>query len=80
MEENKKKRDNSDVEVGLIIACLAVLAAFIIFMVLNPQSTLNAISNVFNTMISALGPFFIVISVVIFAAALYLGFGKYGKV
>ena len=80
MEENKKKRDNSDVEVGLIIACLAVLAAFIIFMVLNPQSTLNAIGNVFNTMISALGPLFIVISVVIFAAALYLGFGKYGKV
>ena len=39
MEENKKKKDHSDVEVGLIIASVAVLAVFIIFMVLNPTST-----------------------------------------
>ena len=36
MEENKKKKDHSDVEVGLIIASVAVLSVFIIFMVLNP--------------------------------------------
>ena len=33
MEENKKKKDHSDVEVGLIIASVAVLAVFIIFMI-----------------------------------------------
>ena len=55
MEENKNKKDHSDVEVGLIIASVAVLAVFIVFMILNPTSTLNAISSFFNMMISGLG-------------------------
>ncbi len=80
MEDNLKKKDHSDVEVGLIIACLAVLAVFIVFMVMNPDATLNTIGNGFNTMISGLGPFFIIVSVIIFVAAIYLGFGKYGKI
>ena len=80
MEENKKKKDHSDVEVGLIIASVAVLAVFIIFMILNPTSTLNGISSFFNMMISGLGPAFEVISVVVFVCALVLGFGKYGNV
>ena len=79
MEENKKKKDHSDVEVGLIIASVAVLAVFIIFMVLNPTSTLNGISSFFNMMISGLGPAFEVVSVVVFVCALVLGFGKYGN-
>ena len=80
MEENKKKKDHSDVEVGLIIASVAVLAVFIIFMILNPTSTLNGISSFFNMMISGLGPVFEVVSVVVFVAALVLGFGKYGNI
>ena len=80
MEENKNKKDHSDVEVGLIIASVAVLAVFIIFMVLNPTSTLNAISSFFNMMISGLGPAFEVVSVVVFVSALVLGFGKYGNI
>ena len=80
MEENKKKQDHSDVEVGLIIASVAVLAVFIVFMILNPTSTLNAISSFFNMMISGLGPAFEVVAVVVFVAALVLGFGKDGNI
>lgn len=80
MEENKKKQDHSDVEVGLIIASVAVLTVFIIFMILNPTFTLNAISSFFNMMISGLGPVFEVVAVVVFVAALVLGFGKYGNI
>lgn len=78
MENNSKK--NADVEVGLIIASVAVLIAFIIFMVLNPDSTLNAIHGAFTKLMSGFGPIFEVVAFVTFIIALYLGFGKYGKV
>lgn len=78
--DNKQNKKNADVEVGLIIVSVAILVAFIIFMILNPESTLNVISSFFNLMISVLGPFFEVIAVVAFLVGLYLLFGKYGKV
>lgn len=78
--DNKQNKKNADVEVGLIIVSVAILAAFIVFMILNPESTLNVISSFFNLMISVLGPFFALIAVVAFLVGLYLLFGKYGKV
>lgn len=78
--DNKQNKKNADVEVGLIIVSVAILVAFIIFMILNPESTLNVISSFFNLMISVLEPFFEVIAVVAFLVGLYLLFGKYGKV
>ena len=59
MDNNTKKGKNSDVEVGLIVVSVAVLIAFIICMVVNAEGTLNTITNFFNTMINALGPFFL---------------------
>lgn len=80
MENNPKKSKNSDVEVGLIVLSVTILIAFIAFMILNPDGTLNAITKFFNMMISGLGPFFEVIAFVAFAIGLYFCFGKYGKV
>lgn len=80
MEINPKKRKNSDVEVGLIIFSLTIIGAYIIFMILNPERTLNVITRFFNIMISGLGPFFEVIAFVAFLVGLYFCFGKYGKV
>ena len=80
MGKNTKQGKNSDVEVGLIVVSVAVLIVFIIFMILNPESTLNAISSFFNLMISGLGSIFEVVAFVTFIVGLYLCFGKYGKV
>ena len=77
--DNKQNKKNADVEVGLIVVSVAILAAFIIFMIFNPESTLNVISSFFNLMISVLGPFFELIAVVAFLVGLYLLFGKYGN-
>lgn len=75
-----RKKDRADVEVGLVIVSVAVLVVFIVFMVLNPQGTLDGIGRFFNGMISGLGSAFEIITFVVFICALILGFGKYGKV
>lgn len=80
MANDPKKKNSSDVEVALIIVSVTILIAFIIFMILNPDGTLNAITAFFNTMISVLGPFFEVIAFMSFLVGLYFCFGKYGKV
>ena len=80
MENNLNKKDRGSIEVGLIIASVLILAVFIIFMVLNPETTVNGISTFFQKMISVLGPFFEVFAFATFIIALYLGVGKYGKV
>ena len=80
MEKNTKQKKNSDVEVGLIVVSVAILVAFIILMIFNPDGTLNAITKFFNMMITGLGPFFEIIAFVSFIVGLYLLFGKYGKV
>lgn len=80
MDNNSKKTKNSDVEVGLIIVSVAILIVFIIFMILNPESTLNAITSFFNVMISGLGPIFEVVAFISFIVGLYFCFGKYGKI
>lgn len=80
MEKNTRQKKNSDVEVGLIITSVAILVAFIILMIVNPDGTLNAITKFFNMMIVGLGPFFEIIAFVSFIVGLYFCFGKYGKV
>ena len=80
MEKNTRQKKNSDVEIGLIIASVAILVAFIILMIVNPDGTLNAITKFFNMMIIGLGPFFEIIAFVSFIVGLYFCFGKYGKV
>ena len=52
----EKKTRNTDIEIGLIITSVAVLAVFIVLMIVNPNGTLNAITSFFNMMISGLGP------------------------
>ena len=54
MENNTKQKKNSDVEVGLIVVSVAILVAFIILMIFNPDGTLNAITKFFNMMILSL--------------------------
>ena len=49
-------------------------------MILNPESTLNAITSFFNVMISGLGPIFEVVAFISFLVGLYFCFGKYGKI
>ena len=78
--ENLNKKDRGSVEVGLIVVSVALLVAFIIFMVLNPTATIDGIGGFFNSMISVLGPIFEVVAFVTFLVGLYLGLGKYGKV
>ncbi len=80
MENSLNKKDRGNIEFGLIIFSVLLLAAFLVFMILNPETTLNSISGFFWTMISGLGPIFEVFTFVTFIIALYLGFGKYGKV
>ncbi len=77
---DQKKNKNADVEVGLIIVTVAILVAFIILMVVNPDGTLNAINSFFNLIISVLGPVFEVVAFAAFCVGLYLCLGKYGKV
>lgn len=80
MENNPKRNKNSDVEVGLIVVSVAILIAFIILMIVNPDGTLNAITAFFNSMISGLGPVFLVVAFAGFVIGLYFCFGKYGKI
>jgi len=75
-----EKKDNSSVELGLIIVSVLLLGTFITFMVLNPVTTVRVISNFFWSIIALFGPFFQVFTFATFLIALYLGFGKYGKV
>lgn len=80
MENNLNKKDRGSIEIGLILVSVILLAAFIIFMVFNPQATMDGISGFFSKMISVLGPIFEVIAFGTFLIGLYLGLGKYGKV
>lgn len=80
MQNNLNKKDHGSIEIGLIVVSVLLLAAFIIFMVLNPETTVSGISGFFWTMISVFGPVFEVFTFATFLIALYLGFGKYGKV
>ena len=77
---NLNKKDHGNVEIGLIIVSVLLLIAFIIFMVLNPETTISGISGFFWKMIAVFGPIFEVFTFATFIIALYLGFGKYGKV
>ena len=69
--ENLNKKDRGNIEIGLIIVSVAVLAVFIIFMVLNPETTIRGIGGFFNKMISGLGPVFEVVAFVTFLIGLY---------
>ncbi|MFV0518539.1 MAG: BCCT family transporter [Aminipila sp.] len=80
MENNPNKKDSGNIEIGLIVISVLLLVAFIIFMVLNPETTVNGISSFFWKMISVFGPFFEVFTFVTFIIAIYLGVGKYGRV
>lgn len=80
MENNLNKKDRDSVEIGLIIVSVLLLVAFIIFMVLNPETTVDGISSFFWKMIAVFGPIFEVFTFVTFIIAIYLGVGKYGKV
>lgn len=79
---NKSHNDKKDstTEVGLIITSVAILIVFIIFMVTNQEATVNAITGFFWSAMSVLGPFFQLFTFITFIIALYLGFGKYGKI
>lgn len=77
---NKLNKKSNNVEYGLIITSVLVLAVFIIFMVLNPESTVSGIGTAFNKMISVMGPVFELVAFGTFLIGLYLGLGKYGKV
>lgn len=80
MESNQKKKDLGNVEVGLIIVSILLLATFLVFMITNPETTLSGISGFFWGMISVFGPIFEVFTFATFLIALYLGFGRYGNV
>ena len=78
--EKKISNKNSNTEIGLIVVSVLILGAFIIFMILNPELTINSIGAFFEKMITVLGPIFEVVAFVTFLVGLYLGFGKYGNV
>ncbi len=80
MRGNLNEKNRGNIEIGLIIVSVAILGSFIVFMVLNPESTVNGISSFFWKMISVCGPFFEVFTFATFIIAIYLGFSKYGKV
>ena len=80
MEKPVNKKNSGNIEIGLIIASVVILGLFIIFMIINPESTVSAIGSVFNKMISVMGPIFEVVAFGTFLVGLYLGLGKYGKV
>ncbi|MDR1574026.1 MAG: BCCT family transporter, partial [Clostridiales Family XIII bacterium] len=79
-ENGLHKKDRSDVEVGLTIVSVLLLVAFMIFMILNPEATVDKINGFFWKMISVFGPIFEAFTFATFLIAVYLGFGKYGKV
>lgn len=78
--EKTNKKDRSNIEVGLIIVTVLFLAAFIAFMVLNPDTTINTVGSIFNGLMTTAGPFFLLVLGGVFIGALILGFGKYGKI
>lgn len=75
-----KKNSNKDIEVGLIVASVTILVAFIIFMIVNQEATIGTITKFFWSSMSVLGPFFQLFTFITCLIALYLGFGKYGKI
>lgn len=81
MENNlNSKKKNGNVEVGLIIVSVALLAFFVVLMIAMPDKTLDGITAFFNGMISIGAPFFEIFLFLTFIIALYLGLGKYGKI
>ncbi|MDR0425004.1 MAG: BCCT family transporter [Clostridiales Family XIII bacterium] len=80
MENALNKKNRGDIEIGLTIVSVLLLVAFIIFMALNPETTVEKIDGFFWNMISVFGPFFEIFTFATFIIAIYLGFGKYGKI
>jgi len=80
MENSLNKNDRSNVEIELIVVSVLVLAAFIVFMTLNAEATVSGISSFFWTMISVVGPVFLLFTFITFILAVYLGASKYGKI
>lgn len=80
MDNNPKKAGMKDVEVGLVVASVVILGIFLVFMMLNSQSTVSGITTFFWWMIEALGPLFQLFTLATFILAIYLCVGKYGKI
>lgn len=80
MARDLNRKGRSNIELGLIVVSVLLLAAFIVFMVINPKTTVSGISGFFWKMISGFGPIFEVFTFATFIIAIYLGFGKYGKI
>ena len=76
----EKAKQGGKYEVGLIVVSLAILIAFVVMMVLKPDSMLFGVNLVFNKIIAVFGGILEVFTLLTLCIAIYLGVGKYGNV
>lgn len=82
MENNTlgKVKQGGKYEIGLIVVSLAILCAFVVMMVLKPDSMLFGVNTVFNKIIAVFGGFLEVFTLGTLCIAVYLGVSKFGNI
>lgn len=78
MDSMKKKQSNVNLPVTLI--SLAVVAGFVLYMILDPDTALSAVNAAFNFATQTFGVPMMIFTFVTTILAIYLAFGKYGKI
>ena len=73
-----KKKKN--VEIGLMFTSVLAVGGFVIFMILYPDETTKYLQTIFDSLVSFIGPILEIVFFITFILALYLAFGKYGKI
>ncbi len=75
-----KFKDGPKIDKAIYWPSVIITIALAVYFVLNPESSLEKLNAVFNYMTNELGWTYIWFTIAAFASALYLIFGKYGKV
>lgn len=77
---NSVKRKQVNVNLSVTLISLFVVAGFVLFMVLRPESALGAVNAAFHFATQVFGVPLMVFTFVTTVLAVYLAFGKYGSI
>lgn len=80
MSDKTIKANKLNVDLPMTIISVALLFGFVLFMVIEPEKTLNGVTSAFNLTTQVFGTSLMIFTFVTFLLAVYLAFSKYGKI
>ncbi|MEG1931203.1 MAG: BCCT family transporter, partial [Anaerovorax sp.] len=80
MDSKNIKTNKLNIDLPMTIISVALLFGFVFFMVIKPEETLNGVTAAFNGATQVFGTTLMIFTFVTFLLAVYLAFGKYGKI